>query len=56
MAPPRRTAQDLRWQAEEALRTLQRVEEIKRDKQLMSAASSLAKKQMASLARVARKK
>lgn len=41
-----------RWEAQEALRTLQRAEEIKRDKSLMRAAKSEAKSQMKAMARV----
>ena len=47
-------AQERRWKAEEALRTMQRVEEIKRDTGLMRDARALAKQQMQSLAKVAK--
>lgn len=43
-----------RYQAEDDLRTLQRAEEIGRDKSRLSSASSLAKEQMSALQKIAK--
>ncbi len=44
--------EDMKWKAQDALRTLQRAEEIKRDKGLMRAAKAEAKSQMKQLSSV----
>lgn len=54
--PPPMSAQERQWRAEEDLRTLQRAQEIQVDKSRKAAAASLARKQMAALSKVARKK
>jgi len=46
-------AQEMRWKAEDALRTLSRAEEIRSDKSLMRAVQNHAKAQVAALSKVA---
>lgn len=45
-----------KWKAEDALRTLQRAEDVRKDKGLMKDAQKLAAEQMASLQKVAQGK
>ena len=47
-------AQERRWKAEDALRTIQRAKDYEKDKQLMNDVKSLAQEQMNSLKRVAK--
>lgn len=53
---PKMTAQDRAWRAEDALRTIARAEEIRRDAGLMRDVKKVAAKQIQSLSRVTRKK
>ena len=53
---PKLTAQDRAWRAEDALRTIARAEEIRRDAGLMRDVKKVAAKQIQSLSRVTRKK
>ena len=53
---PRMTAQERQWRAESALRTIQEHDRIVSDKKLMADVKSLAKKQVATLAKVVKKK
>ena len=55
MAKVRMTMQDKKWRAQDDLRTLQSAAEIQRDRSRLSAASAEAKKQLATLAAVAKK-
>lgn len=48
--------QEREWRAQDALRTLQAADQIKRDQALMRDARSLAKKQVQALSKVARSK
>lgn len=50
--PPVSTYDDTKYRAQDALRTLQRAEEIKRDKALMKAAKAEARAQMKQLSTV----
>lgn len=54
-ARPRLTAQDRRWEAQDALRTLQRAEEIMRNKPLLAAAKREATQQVKALTAVTKK-
>lgn len=47
-------ARERKWKAEDALRTMQRAEEIKRDPDLCNDMKALAKEQMAALKKVAK--
>lgn len=47
-------AQERRWKAEDALRTIQRAKDYEKDSQLMNDVKSLAQEQMQSLKRVAK--
>jgi hypothetical protein len=49
---PSPMSSDDKWRAQDALRTLQRAEEIKRDKSLMKAAKAEARSQMKQLSTV----
>lgn len=44
--------EEQRWQAEDALRTLQRAEQIRKDKKLMASVRTVAKEQMQSIQRI----
>jgi hypothetical protein len=46
-------AEERKWKAEDALRTLRRAEEIRNDPALMRAAQRMAKDEQAALARIA---
>lgn len=53
---PKMTAQERQYRAEDALRTIARAEEIRKDAGLMREVKTHAKRQIASLSRVTRKK
>jgi len=52
IAAPRRTAEDRRWEAQDALRTIQRAQEIQKDKGLMSLVKREAQSQLNALSKV----
>lgn len=56
VAAPKPSAESKRWEAQDALRTLQRAEEIKRNASLLKAAQREAQLQVKALATIAGKK
>jgi hypothetical protein len=54
VAAPRLMASDRRWEAQDALRTLQRAQEIQGNKTLMSQVKREAQQQMAAISKVAK--
>ena len=51
---PRKSSEERRWQAQDDLRTLQRAQEIQRDKARLTACQSEARQQMSALSKVAK--